>query len=73
MTTLLTFLAIIAVLWLVWRFVNALWTPQEPAKPLDPDSKVAAPRRRGPKERGGAIALEEPPEEDFQSFPPRHQ
>jgi hypothetical protein len=72
-TTLVTLLAVLAVLWFVWRFLSALWTPQEPAKPVDPDSLVPAARRRGPKEGGGAVALEEPDEEDFQSFPPRYQ
>jgi hypothetical protein len=73
MTTLLTLLAVAILLWFVWRFIKALWAPQEAAKPVDPNSLVPAPRRRGPKERGGAVALEEPDEEELQSFPPRYQ
>jgi hypothetical protein len=73
MTVLIALLIIAAVLWFVWRFVRTLGAPQEPAKPVDPDSHVPAPRRRGAKERGGAVALEEPEQEEFQSFPPRYQ
>jgi hypothetical protein len=73
MTTLLAVLIVVAVLWLVWRFIKNLWIPQQPAGPIDPDSRVPVTPRRGPKERGGAVALEEPDEEDFESFPPRYQ
>ena len=73
MTALIVLLVVAVVLWFVWRFVKALWVPQQPAEPIDPDSRVPVTAKRGPKGRAGAVALEEPDEEDFQSFPPRYQ
>ena len=63
------------VIWLVFRFVRGRFQKQEPSESvedLDPLTGVRAPRKRGPQSRSGAIALEEPDEDEGdQSFPPR--
>jgi hypothetical protein len=70
----------IGVLWLVLRFVLSLVSSRIPAEsvdpliegPRDPSAGVPSPKKRGPRNRSGAIALAEPDEEDGnQSFPPR--
>jgi predicted permease len=71
MTSLVVSVVIVALLWFVWRFVTALFRKQ-PAEPTGPDSFVVAGRKRGPSSRGAAVALEEPDEEDTQSFPPQY-
>lgn len=60
MSTFFAILIALAALWLVWRFVAPLFRPRQPAEPVDPFALVTAPRKRGPKGRTGAVALEEP-------------
>ena len=69
----------IVALWLVLRFVLSLVSPREPSESIDdplvddPLAGVPAPKRRGPQSRSGAVALEEPDEEnENRSFPPRN-
>ena len=51
----------IAVFALVWWFIRRFFlAPSEPTAPVDPYSEVPAPRRCSPKDRSGAVALEEP-------------
>jgi hypothetical protein len=73
MTAVLVFVIVVAVLWFVWRFVTALWSPHQQGEPMGPDSFVPATRKGGPRGRGAAVALDEPDDEDMQSFPPRYQ
>jgi hypothetical protein len=68
----------VAVLWLVMRFVGSRSRRREPSEsvegPLaeDPLAGVPSPKRRGPQNRSGAVALAEPDEEDGNSsYPPR--
>jgi hypothetical protein len=70
----------IVVLWLVWRFVTKKFSRPEPSESLDdplvedPFSGVPSPKRRGPQNRSGAIALAEPnddEEDENRIFPPR--
>jgi hypothetical protein len=73
-------LAIVVVaLWFVLRFVRSLFSHREPSASVDdplvedPLAGVPSPRRRGPQNRSGAVALVEPDEEDEnRSFPPRN-
>jgi hypothetical protein len=64
----------LAVLWLVVRFIRTLFRPREPSESVeDPLAGVPSPKRRGPQNRSGAVALAEPDEEDENSsFPPRN-
>ena len=64
-------------LWLVLRFVLRLISIRKPSESLDeplvedPFAGVPSPKRRGPKDRNSAVALEEPDEEDEgRTFPP---
>jgi hypothetical protein len=68
----------VAVLWLVLRFVGSRFRRREPSEsvegPLAEDllAGVPSPKRRGPQNRSGAVALAEPDEEDGNSnYPPR--
>ena len=68
----------IVILWLVVRFVRSRFSPREPSQSLDdplvedPFAGVRSPKKHGPHSRSGAVALEEPNEEDEnRSFPPR--
>ena len=65
---------VIAILWLVVRFVRNLFRPREPSESVeDPLAGVPSPKRRGPQNRSGAVALAEPDEDDENhSFPPRN-
>ncbi len=67
------------VLWLVFRFVLSLLSLREPSESMDdplvedPLAGVPSPKRRGPQNRSGAVALAEPDEEDEnRSYPPRN-
>jgi hypothetical protein len=69
----------IVILWLVLRFVGSRFSPREPSESLgdprveDPFAGVPLPKKRGPQNRSGAVALAEPDEEDENhSFPPRN-
>jgi hypothetical protein len=71
--------AFLEVLTVVLGFCFALWLfrnilrPKAPADPAeDPFSFVPVRRGKGPKGRSGAVALEEPEEDDpSDAFPPR--
>lgn len=68
-------LAVVAVvLWFALRFVRSLFHPREPSESVeDPLAGVPAPKRRGPQNRSGAVALAEPDEEEGnRSYPPRN-
>jgi hypothetical protein len=69
----------IIVLWLVLRFVLRMLSTREPSESLDdplvedPFAGVPSPKKRGPQNRSGAVALAEPDEEDeTRSFPLRN-
>lgn len=59
--------------WSVWWLIRKMLRPRAPAEPADePFAEVAAPLKRGPKGRAGAVALEEPEDGDHpDAFPPR--
>ncbi len=59
-------LAAIAFVW--WFIRHFFFAPSEPTAPVDPYSEVPAPRRRNPKDRAGAVAVEEPDEEEDQDL-----
>ena len=56
-----------------WWMLRRLLRPRAPADPAeDPYSLVPAPRGMGPKGKSGAVALEEPEEDNpSDAFPPR--
>jgi len=69
----------VVALWLTLRFVLSLFSPRQPSEsvegPLagDPLAGVPSPKRRGPQNRSGAVALKEPDEDDGNSsYPPRN-
>ena len=66
----LTVMAAVCLAWWLWR---TLLRPKAPADPAeDPFSLVPAPRGMGPKGKSGAVALEEPEEDNpADAFPPR--
>jgi len=66
---LLAFLALGA----LWLLLRRLLRPRAPAEPADdPFALVSAPLKRGPKGRSGAVAVEEPDDDDAgASYPPR--
>jgi hypothetical protein len=68
----------IAAVWLVWRFLDRRFSRTEPFESVDdprvddPFSRVPSPKKRGPQNRSGKVALAEPDDEDEnRSFPPR--
>ena len=70
---------VVVVLWFVLRFIRNLFSHREPSESVDdplvedPLAGVPSPRRRGPQNRSGVVALAEPDEEDEnRSFPPRN-
>jgi len=73
MSVALVILIVLGALWAVWRMLRSLFLPSHPAEPVDdPFSVVPAPRKRGPKGRAGAVALEEPEDDEpGDAFPPR--
>lgn len=73
MTAFLEVLTVFAVLCLIWWLVRGLLRPKAPADPAeDPSSFVPAHRGMGPKGKSGAVALEEPEEDNpADAFPPR--
>ena len=69
----------IAFLALIWYMIDKRLTSREPSAEVDgpgrhpPFSGVPAPKKRGPRSRSGAVALEEPDDEDGdRSYPPRN-
>jgi hypothetical protein len=64
---------VVVVTWLVLRFVRALFKPKEPSASVgDPLAGVPSLKKRGPRNRSGAVALAEPDEEDEnRSYLPR--
>jgi hypothetical protein len=73
MTPFLEVLSVIAALCLTLWLLRKLLRPKAPADPAeDPFSLVPAPRGMGPKGKSGAVALEEPEEDNpADAFPPR--
>ena len=74
MSIFLEILSAVLAIWIVWWLVRRMLQPGTPAEPVDdPVASVPAPRKRGPKGKAGAVALEEPDDEDgsADSFPPR--
>ncbi len=65
---------VVVVLWLVLRFVGNLFKPREQSDAVeDPLAGVPSPKKRGPQNRSGAVALAEPDEEnENRSYPPRN-
>ena len=61
MSTFFEILIAVVVIWFVWRFVSALFQPQQPD---DPFASVPVPRKDSPKGRSSAVALEEPEDDD---------
>ena len=59
--------------WSVWWLIQKLLRPRAPAEPADdPMALVPASRKRGPKGRAGAVAVEEPGDDGpADCFPPR--
>jgi hypothetical protein len=45
--------------------------PEPEPEGRDPFAGVRSPKRRGPQNRSGAVALVEPSEDEYRSFPPR--
>ncbi len=68
---------LIAVLaaWSAWWLIRKLLRPRSPAEPEPVDDTLAlvpASRKHGPKGQAGAVALEEPDDDDpVDCFPPR--
>jgi len=73
MAAFLQVLTVLAILGLALWFLSRLLRPKAPAEPAeDPFAFVPAPRGMRPKGRSGAVALEEPGEDDpADAFPPR--
>jgi len=72
MSTFLAVLIALAAVWFVWRFLRTLFHPRQPAGPVDPYSSVREPRNGSPRLRSGAVAIEEPEDDDpVDCFPPR--
>jgi hypothetical protein len=73
MTGILEVLTVLAVLGLAGWFFLRLLRPKAPAEPAEePFSFVPVPRGMRPRGRSGAVALEEPGEDDpADAFPPR--
>ena len=73
MLAFLEVLTVLAAICLTWWVLRRLIRPKAPADPAeDPFSFVPAPRGRGPRGKSGAVALEEPEEDNSaDAFPPR--
>jgi hypothetical protein len=73
MSAVLEVLTALAALCLAWRLLRILLRPKAAADPAEgPFSFVPVPRGMGPKGKSGAIALEEPEEDNpSDAFPPR--
>ena len=73
MSAFLEVLTALAPVCLAWWLLRRLIRPQAPADPAeDPFSFVPVPRGMGPKAKSGAVALEEPEEDNpADAYPPR--
>jgi len=73
MSTFFEILIVVIAVWFVWRSVRPLFQPHQPVDPVDdPFAFVPAPRKDSPKGKSGAVALEEPEDDDsVDGFPPR--
>lgn len=73
MQVFLELLILLLAAWLVWSLIRKMVRPQAPAEPADePFAEVPAPVKRGPKGLAGAVALEEPSDDDSPDVvPPR--
>jgi len=73
MQTFVEILIVLAAIWVVWRLVTKILRPRAPAEPAEePFAPVPAHRKQGPKGRSGAVALEEPEDDESpDAFPPR--
>ena len=73
MSAFLEVLTALAPVCLAWWLLPRLVRPQESADPAeDPFCFVPVPRGIGPKAKSGAVALEEPEEENpAEAYPPR--
>jgi hypothetical protein len=73
-TSFLEVLTSLAALCLAWWLLRILLRPKAPADPAEePFSFVPVPRGMRPKGKSGAIALEEPEEDNpSDAFPPRN-
>ena len=77
MTHLLPLLIGAVLLWLVFRFVRSQFRDRDVpeavggSNPADPFSSVPSPRKNAPRSRTGAVALEEPEEDEYRTYPPR--
>ena len=73
MSSFLEVLTALATVFIALWFLRRLLREKAPAEPAeDPFSFVPAPRRTAPKGKSGAVALEEPEEDDpTDLFPPR--
>lgn len=58
---------------IVWWMMRKMLRPRAPAEPAeDPLAEVAAPLKRNPKGRSGAVAIAEPDDGEYpDAFPPR--
>lgn len=71
MTYLLPLVIGAAVLWIVFRFVRNQFRHQdipeavEGSTPADPFARVPSPKKNAPRSRAGAVALEEPEEDEY--------
>lgn len=65
MVTAIEIAIVLLVIWAVWRFIARLRGRPE-VENEDPHSYVGAPLKRGPQDRAGAVALEEPEDEEEQ-------
>jgi len=64
----------LAALFLLWRLFISLFQTEQPGEPIDSveDPPVPAPRRHRPGSKAGAVALEEPDDDEPNDcFPPR--
>lgn len=73
MTTSLEILTVFSALFLFWWLLRKMLRPKAPAEPAEePFAFAPVPRGSKPKGRSGAVALEEPGEDDpADAFPPR--
>ena len=68
---LLEILIAVFAVWFTWWSIRRMFRPHAPAEPAeDPFASVGAPVRRGPKGRAGAVAVDEPEDDDSADYVP---